>query len=102
MAAFAATANAFEKGVENIKPAAAVKLIEGWEEALAGADIPGAKGIHGDLERLKKALQADAPDGEKIKALVGKLGEATTKIAGRADDKSKDKVAELGKTLSSL
>ena len=31
-----------------------------------------------------------------------KLGEATTKIAGHADDQTKDKVAELGKTLSSL
>lgn len=102
MPAFAATANAFEKGVDTIKPAAAIKLIEGWEEALHGAEVSGAKGIVDDLERLKKALSSDAPDGEKVKALVTKLGEATTKIAGHADDKTKDKVAELGKTLSSL
>lgn len=102
MPAFAATANAFEKGIESITPAAAIKLIDGWEVALADLDVPGAKGISGDLERLKKALHADEPDAEKIKAIVGKLGEATTKIAGRADDKSQDKVAALGKALSEV
>jgi len=102
MPAFAATTNAFEKGFENIKPAAAVKLIEGWEEALKDAEITGAKGIVADLERLKKALEAGEPDAEKIKTLTHKLGEATAKIAGHADDKSKDKVAELGKALTSI
>jgi len=101
-ARFTATENAFEKGVDSIKPAAAVKLIEGWEEALKDAEITGAKGIVADLERLKKALEADKPDAEKIKTLVGKLGEATTKIASHADDKTKDKVAALGKSLSAL
>ncbi|MBV8971775.1 MAG: hypothetical protein JO290_05740 [Sphingomonadaceae bacterium] len=99
-ARFVATANAFDKGVETVKPAAGVKLIEDWEAELKDTDIPGAKGIAGDLERLKKALSADEPDAEKVKSLVHKLGEATTKIAERADDKVKDKVAELGKALS--
>lgn len=101
-ARFTATENAFEKGVEHITPSAAVKIIDGWEAALKDAEITGAKGIAADLERLKKALEADKPDAEKIKTLVGKLGEATTKIAGHADDKTKEKVAALGKTLSSL
>ncbi len=100
MAAFAATNTAIEKGFEHVTPAAATKLIDGWEAALADTDLPGAKGIAGDLERLKKELHADQPSAEKIKTLLGKLGEATTKIAARADDKSKDKVAELGKALS--
>ena len=99
-ARFVATNNAFEKGVDSITPAAAIKLIDDWEVALKDAEIPGAKGIVRDLEALKKALGADEPDAEKIKTLVGKLGEATAKIAGHADDKTKDKVAELGETLS--
>ncbi len=99
-ARFVATANAFEKGVETVKPAAGIKLIEDWEAELKDTDLPGAKGIAGDLERLKKALQADEPDAEKVKSIVHKLGEATTKIAVRADEKSKQKVADLGKALS--
>ncbi len=97
---FAATATALDKGVETVKPAAAVKLIDDWEAELKDIDVPGAKGIAGDLERLKKALSADEPDAEKVKSLVHKLGKATTKIAERADAKSKDKLADLGKALS--
>lgn len=101
-ARFAATSNAFEKGVENITPAAAIKLIDDWETSLKDADIPGAKTIVRDLEALKKALGGDKPDAEKIKGLVGKLGAETTKIAGHATPATKDKVTELGKTLTSI
>ncbi|UAJ11240.1 hypothetical protein [Polymorphobacter megasporae] len=101
-ARFAATEHAFEKGVDSITPAAAIKLIDDWEVSLKDADIPGAKGIVRDLEALKKALHADQPDGEKIKTLVGKLAEETTKIAGHATPATKDKVAGLGKTLASV
>jgi hypothetical protein len=101
-ARFVATSNAFEKGVDSITPAAAIKLIDDWETSLKDADIPGAKAIVRDLEALKKALHADQPDGEKIKALVGKLGAETTKIADHATPATKDKVEELGKTLSSV
>ena len=101
-ARFVATENAFAKGVAHITPAAAVKLIEDWEVALKDVDAPGAKAIVRDLDGLKKALHADKPDAEKIKTLVAKLGEETTKIAGHATPSTKDKVAELGKTLTSL
>jgi hypothetical protein len=99
-ARFAATATAFEKSIENTKPAAAIKLIEGWEEALSSVDIPGAKGIARDLEALKKALGADEPDGERVKTLLGKLAEAVTKIAGRTDGNVQTKIEELGKALA--
>jgi hypothetical protein len=99
-ARFAATANAFEKGIETIKPAAAIKLIEGWEEALANVDTPGAKGIARDLGALKTALGKDEPDGERIKALVAKLGEAVTKIAGRTEGNVQPKLEELGEALT--
>jgi len=101
-ARFTATANAFEKGVDSITPAAAIKLIDDWEVSLKDADIPGAKGIVHDLEALKKALHAGEPDAAKVKDLVAKLGAATTKIAGHATPSTKDKVEELGKTLASV
>ncbi len=96
---FAATANAFEKGIEATKPAAAVKMIEGWEEALKDVDVPGAKGIARDLEALKKALSADEPDGERVKTLLGKLAEGVTKIAGRTEGAVQPKLEELGEAL---
>lgn len=47
-ARFTATTNAFEKGIENTKPQAAVKIIQGWEDELAKTDVSGVKGIAGD------------------------------------------------------
>lgn len=96
---FAATMNAFNRGIEDAKPAAAVNIIEDWETALAEIDIPGAKGIARDLAALRKQLENGQPDGERVAALVARLGEATTKIAARAD-KNGDKVEKLGAALS--
>lgn len=98
-ARFTATANAFEKGIEKTKPETAIKLIEGWEEALSSVDTPGAKGIARDLEALKKALDKDEPDGERVKTLVGKLAEEVTKIAGRTEGAVQPKLEELGEAL---
>ena len=99
-ARFAATEHAFDKGVDSITPAAAIKLIDDWETSLKDLDAPGAKTIVRDLEALKKALHAE--DGEKVRTLCGKLGEETTKIAAHATAATKDKVAKLGETLSGL
>lgn len=97
---FAATENAFEKGIENTKPAAAIKLIEGWEEALSSVDIPGTKGIAQNLEALKKALEGDTPDEAKIRSVLEKLADGVTKIAGRTDGTVQPKLEELGKALA--
>lgn len=96
---FAATMNAFNRGIEDIKPTSAVSMIEDWETALADIDVPGAKGIARDLAALRKQLESPKPDGERVAAIVARLGDATTKIAGRAD-KSGDKLAKLGEALS--
>ncbi len=93
---FAATNNAIEKGLENVTPKSAVGLVDGWLAELENAEFTGAKGIHGDLERLKKELEKDEPKPEAIQKLVGKLGAATTKSADKAED---DKVAEQLRTL---
>lgn len=98
-ARFAATNSAFEKGIESTSPASAVKLIEGWEEALSKVDLPGTKGIERDLGALKKALDTEAPDGERIRALLTKLAGEVTKIAGRTDGTVQPKLEELGKAL---
>ena len=99
-ARFAATMNAFSDGLENVKPAAAIKLIDGWHEALQGLDVSGSKGIASDLEALKKALDTDAPDGDRVRTIVNRLGEAVQKIAPRAEDNSTPKLEELGKALA--
>lgn len=100
-ARFTATANAFEKGIDSVSPGAAVKLIESWEESLKEVDAPGAKGIASDLAALRKQLESESPDGEKVKSLVEKLGAATTKIAAKADKPAtQPKLEELGAALS--
>jgi hypothetical protein len=99
MARFAATMNAINKGLETTKPDKGVGLIEDWESAVADLDYPGAKGIARDLGALRKALEKPEPDAERIEALLHRLGQATVKIAERAD-KQQDKVRELGEALS--
>lgn len=100
-APFTPTMNAFEKGLESIKPAAAIKLIDGWHAAVSELDVSGSKGIANDLEALKKALDSDEPDGDRVRTLVNKLGEAVGKIAPRSpDEKATPKLEELGKALA--
>lgn len=100
-ARFAATENAVEKGLENVTPAAGIKLIDSWIEAVQDVEVPGIKGLAKDLEGLKKQLEADEPDQAKIKALVAKLGEATTKSAAKAEKENvKPKLESLGDALA--
>lgn len=96
---FAATLNAFNRGIENMKSRQAVALIEDWETALSDIDIPGTKGIARDLGALRKQLEMDEPDEQRIEALIHRLGEAVTKIAGRAD-KNGDKLTQLGEAMT--
>lgn len=96
---FAATINAFNRGIEDMKPAAAASLIEDWETALAEVDVPGAKGIARDLAALRKQLESSTPDGERVAAIVARLGDAVTKIAPRAE-KVTEKLTGLGEALS--
>jgi len=101
MPQFAATIKHFGEGVKGFTISAAVKNIEGWETTLGEMDTPGAKGLVRDLERLKKMIQMDQIDGEAVKDLLGKLGEATVKFAGKADSKNGDQVQKLGEALTS-
>lgn len=96
---FVATLNAINKGLENMAAAKGANIVEDWETAVADLDMPGAKGIARDLASLRKALEKSEPDAERIETLLHRLGEATVKIAARAD-KQGDKVKELGEALT--
>ena len=98
-ARFTTLNNALEKGIDTIKADAGIKQIEYWENELKDVDVSGVKGLLHDLEALKKLLGADEPDTAKVKALVHKIGGETTRIGGRADEKTADKIKELGGKL---
>lgn len=98
MPKFAQTLTAINKGLENTKADKGAHLIEDWENELADTEVSGSKGILKDLESLKKQLERGEPDGERVSTLLTRLGEATTKIADRAD-KGQDKLKELGAAL---
>ncbi|MBW6528739.1 hypothetical protein KZ813_18005 [Sphingomonas sp. RHCKR7] len=96
---FAGTMNAINRGLEDTKPAKGATMVEDWEAALAEVDTTGAKGILRDLASLRKQLEKDQPDADRVHDLLHRLGAATTKIADKAD-KQQDKLKALGAALS--
>ncbi len=98
-ARFTTLANALDKGLESLKADAAVKQIEYWENELKDVEVAGVKGLLHDLESLKKKLQADEVDGAAVKTLLAKIGGETVRMAGRSDEKVKDKLKEVGEKL---
>lgn len=96
---FAGTLNAINRGLDSTKPAKGADLIEDWEAALAETDIAGAKGILRDLGSLRKQLEREDADADRVHKLLHRLGEATTRIADKAD-KNGDKIRELGQALT--
>ena len=77
---FAGTLNAINRGLDSTKPAKGVDIIEDWEAALSDLDMPGSKGILRDLGSLRKQLERDESDADRVHALLHRLGAATTKI----------------------
>lgn len=96
---FAGTMNAINRGLDSTRASRGADMVEDWETALADSDIPGSKGILRDLAALRKQLEKDTPDADRVHALLHRLGTATTKIAERAD-KSQDKLKALGEALT--
>lgn len=95
---FAATMNAVNRGLDEVKPAKGADMIEDWEAALAETDVPGTKAISRDLASLRKQLEKPEPDGERVTFLLHRLGEATAKISEKSD-RQKEKLKELGDAL---
>ena len=100
MPQFDATIKHIKEGVKGFTVSAAIKNIEGWETTLEKVETPGVKTIVKDLQSLKKLLQADAIDGDKVKNLVLKLGKETVTIAGKSDSKNAEKIKSLGEALT--
>jgi uncharacterized protein YmfQ (DUF2313 family) len=96
---FAGTMNAINRGLDATKPAKGADMVEDWEAALADLDVTGAKGILRDLASLRKQLEKDAPDADRVHALLHRLGAATTKIADKADTNG-EKLKALGEALT--
>ena len=98
-ARFTTLNNALEKGLDSVKPDAAIKQIEYWETELKAVEVSGVKGLLHDLESLKKKLQADEIDGPAIQTLVRKLGGETGRIAGRVDGAAGETLKDVGAKL---
>ena len=96
---FAGTMNAINRGLDATKPTKGADMVEDWEAALVDIDVTGAKGILRDLGSLRKQLEKDTPDSDRVHALLHRLGVATVKIADKAD-KSQDKIRSLGEALT--
>ena len=96
---FAGTMNAINRGLDEAKASKGADMVEDWEAALADSEVSGAKGILRDLASLRKQLEKDEPDADRVHSLLHRLGEATTKIADKAD-KNGDKLKALGDALT--
>ena len=96
---FAGTMNAINRGLDSTKPAKGGDMIEDWETALADVEVTGAKGILRDLAALRKQLEKDSPDADRVHALLHRLGAATTKIADKAETNG-EKLKALGEALT--
>ncbi len=96
---FAGTMNAINRGLDETKATKGADMVEDWEAALADSDVTGSKGILRDLGSLRKQLEKDTPDADRVHGLLHRLGVATTKIADKAD-KSQDKLKALGEALT--
>jgi hypothetical protein len=97
---FSGTITALKKGITKMTAAAAVRNIENWEESLQNVEVTGCRAILRDLGALKKQLQEDEPDGERIRHLVARLAGQTIAIAEKADARYSEKIAKLGEMLA--
>ncbi|RZM36443.1 MAG: hypothetical protein EOP67_06470 [Sphingomonas sp.] len=91
--------NAINRGLDTTKATKGADMIEDWEAALADVETSGAKGILRDLGSLRKQLERDEPDADRVHALLHRLGAATTKIADKADAQQ-EKLKALGEALT--
>ena len=73
--------------------------IKKWEDKLESADWRGAKTIHEDLGKLRRHLEGDDLDPQKIGELLTKLGEATERAAEHAEGNSGAGLKDLAAAL---
>jgi hypothetical protein len=97
---FSGTINALKRGITKMSCDVAVRNIENWEESLQDVEVPGGKAILRDLGALKKQLEMETPDGDRVRNLMAKLASQTIAISEKSDARYKDKIAELGEMLA--
>lgn len=87
------TIAALQGGLTSIPPAAAVAVIESWQQKLQGTDLAD------DLSQLKAALSGGSGSAS-VSSLLSDLGEDTTETASSASGEIAAKLQQLGKLLS--
>jgi hypothetical protein len=97
---FTGTINALKRGITRMSIDTAVRNIENWEEALQEIEVSGCKAILRDLGALKKELQREEPDGERVRHLMARLGSQTVSISEKSENRYQEKIADLGHSLS--
>ena len=102
MPQFDATIKHIKDGVKGFTVKAGVANIEGWEATLQKEESPAIKALVKDLESLKKHIQAEKPNGEQIKKLLGKIGKETIAMAGKSEGKNAEKAKTLGEALAHM
>ncbi len=85
--------------ITSLKPEAAIKNIEGWEDFLEKHEVEGVKKLSTELSQLKKLLAAEELDDKKIKDLMQKIGKETANLASHAKGAEAEKVKHLGEAL---
>ena len=91
--------DALHDGVADLALGTAKKQLDHWHDLLADADKPKLKAISRDIDSLRKALEAETPDGKKIGATLIKLADH---IDGTDDPETVKGVKTRLKTLSRL
>lgn len=77
----------------------AVANISEWEKQIRAANQSEFLPVADDLNELKKLLSGGEPKGEKIKPVLRRLSEHTTKASASADPVVSDELHKLGEWL---
>ena len=92
------TVTALQGQLQDLEPKKGLELIGKWEHDLEHADWRGAKTIHANLLALRRQLEGEL-DGAKIKELLTKLGEETTRAAAHVEGNTGEQLKGLGQAL---
>lgn len=95
-----ATINAARSGLTNMQASAAVENIEGWQEALRGADEQIFRNLADDLEMLKDELQRSRLRPRMIGRALMQVGQRTSVSSFYAEGMTAQKLSTLGSALT--
>jgi hypothetical protein len=93
-------ATAAQGGLTNVPPAAALPMIERVERALSGSSDAALRDVATDLGRLRTALGGTNASGGEIGGILQDLGRKVTAYAPSAPSALRDRLRQLGTTLT--